>query len=288
MIEKKKFQEYNNDEQIGDDLNMKKFVAFSLAAVLIIFSVFSVSASTIGDSDNDGSIGIMDATLIQMFVAQRVNLDDESLVASDVDGDGLVSILDCTCIQQFIAQIITTFPAQNDIDEPTENPPFEFSTSSGLTSVEPTTPVKPTEEVTEAPTEYTGPNTYDLEILELVNVERAKEGLQPLEYAYFIFDCAKTRAIESDLYFSHTRPDGTPWHTVFETLEQIPDRAIVGENLAWGHETAEEVMYDEYGWMNSPGHRANIMNPRYKYVAIASVECTEQPGTFCTVQLFWG
>lgn len=271
---------------------MKKFVAFSMATILLLLSVFSVSATTLGDTDNDNSVGILDATQIQMYIAQKLDLSEEAKAVSDVDGDGSVSIMDCTYIQQYVAQIITEFPAEKDENPTSDGPAFDYTTDSGLGPGGPDTPepssATPPEESSTSIEEYTSPNEYDLAVLELVNVEREKAGLEPLKYAYFIFDCAKLRAIEADKFFSHTRPDGTPWHTVFDSLESPPDRAIAGENLAWGHETAQEVMYDEYGWMNSPGHKANILNPKFKYVAIASVECAEQRGTVCTVQLFWG
>ena len=275
---------------------MKKLVAFWLAFILVLCSICSVAATIdtqtgrlFGDTDNDGFVAITDATKIQKHVARILVLDEETLKIADVDGDNQITIMDCTSIQQLIAKIIDTFPVEKETTIPSE-----FSTGSGLIQGDnPTESQKPTETQTEEPTkpEKDGPSEYELEILRLVNIEREKEGLEPLEFAYFIYDCAVIRAKECAPMddCSHTRPDGRAWHTVFDDLKINEDREFgMGENIAWGHDSAEQVMYDEIGWMNSPGHRANILRPEYKYVAIGSAECVEQPGTYATVQLFWG
>lgn len=274
---------------------MKKFIAFILAIILLATGTFTVCAQDLGDTDNNGKITITDATAVQRHIARMQILDEQSLSAADVSGDGKITILDCTNIQRFVAHVIEVFPAQEkNSQSPTTptKPPIEISTNSGFSDDPTSAPVVPTQpptvKETQPPTEYNAPNDYDLEVLELVNIERKKAGVAPLEYAYFIFDCAKVRANECApmAFFSHTRPDGTPWHTVLEQFNKT-DFHTAGENLAWGHETAQEVMYSEYGWMNSEGHKNNILNPKFTHVAIASVECIGQKGTFCTVQIFW-
>ena len=270
---------------------MKKLVVLSLALVLLVCGFFNFTAfgaesgRLFGDPDNDGVVAVTDATLIQQYIAQIVVLDDEAKRVADIDGDGNVTIIDCTGIQQFVAKLISEFPGQ-----PSENDDVQISTNSGLQ--EGTLPTTPTEtETQESSTEVVDdgkPSQYELDVLELTNIEREKVGLEPLEFAYFIYDCAKFRAKEADSYFSHTRPDGTPWYTVFGEMNVAEQYNTAGENLAWGHTDAYDVVCSKYGWMNSPGHKANILNPNFKYVAIASCECADQKGTYCTVQLFWG
>lgn len=278
---------------------MKKLTAFWLAFIVVLGSICSVTAigvdfdRTLGDIDNNGKVEVTDATYVQRYIAKLLDLDIVSLLASDVDGDGKITVMDCTNVQQFVAKMIDRLPA--DV-EPTSS--TEISTNSSLQpgttpSETPTQtePVAPTETQQPTQTEDKGPSEYELEILRLVNIEREKEGLEPLEFGYFFYDCAKVRAKEcapmNDC--KHTRPDGRPWHTVFTDFNINEDRDYgIGENIAWGHRSAQQVMYHEVGWMNSPGHRANIMNPKFKYVAIGSAECVEQPGTYATVQLFWG
>ena len=96
------------------------------------------------------------------------------------------------------------------------------------------------------------------EVLRLVNIERAKEGLAPLEYVYALQEAADIRANEIIESFSHTRPDGSSCFTALDGYNVKFSTA--GENIASGFRSAAAVVQ---AWMNSPGHRANIMNARY-------------------------
>lgn len=97
-------------------------------------------------------------------------------------------------------------------------------------------------------------------VLELVNEERAKEGLLPLELDAALTELAMTRARESSLYWSHTRPNGTSWSTILKDYV-----GSFGENIAANYFNPYEVMK---GWMNSEGHRKNILAPNWKSVGI--------------------
>ncbi len=63
----------------------------------------------LGDVDKDGSITIMDTTMIQRHIAQEISLTDQQLVYADTDKDTKISIMDATAIQRFIAKMITSF-----------------------------------------------------------------------------------------------------------------------------------------------------------------------------------
>lgn len=103
------------------------------------------------------------------------------------------------------------------------------------------------------------------EVLDLLNDERADEGLGPLVLHIDASDVAYDHCVDMDVrdYFSHTNPDG----------ESPGDRLAAagvshsgwGENIAWGYRTPEAVMV---GWMNSPGHRGNILNDGWTHVGI--------------------
>lgn len=99
------------------------------------------------------------------------------------------------------------------------------------------------------------------EVLDLVNAERGKERLKPLKLAKDLNHYAQIRAKEITKKFSHTRPDGRSCFTV------VPKYGyrILGENLAGGQRSPEEVVE---AWMNSPGHRANIMNPNFEELGV--------------------
>lgn len=101
------------------------------------------------------------------------------------------------------------------------------------------------------------------EVLRLVNIEREKEGLAPLEYYYSGQAAADIRAKEITTYFSHERPDGTLCWTAL--YEQNISFYGAGENIAGGLLTPEAVVN---AWMNSEGHRANILNPDFTHLIV--------------------
>lgn len=105
--------------------------------------------------------------------------------------------------------------------------------------------------------------TYAEQVADLVNAERAKAGLSALTIDKGIETAALVRAKEIETSFSHTRPNGSSFSTVL-TENGISYRGS-GENIAWGQRSPEEVMN---GWMNSEGHRANILNPNFTKIGV--------------------
>ena len=97
-------------------------------------------------------------------------------------------------------------------------------------------------------------HAYCEQVWTLVNQERTAEGLSPLTYRRDLQTLADIRAAEIVESFSHTRPNGTSCFTVFEEAN-VPYWSV-GENIAKGQRSPEEVVED---WMNSDGHRANIL-----------------------------
>ena len=122
-----------------------------------------------------------------------------------------------------------------------------------------------------------------LQILELVNKEREKNGLPALSMNLKLCSAAQIRANEIvDYYdYGHTRPDGEHWGTVLGEVEY--NFAKAGENTAYSEgvkSTAEQIV-DE--WMNSSVHRANILNDWGDETGIAWVK---KANTTFWVQLF--
>ncbi|MCC8101643.1 MAG: leucine-rich repeat protein [Clostridiales bacterium] len=109
-------------------------------------------------------------------------------------------------------------------------------------------------------------------VLELVNQERTSEGLSALTMDAELLEAAMQRAAEITIDFSHTRPSGLSCVTV--------SSKAMGENIAMGFSSASSVMN---GWMNSEGHRANILTSDYQSIGIG---CFTQGGTVYWVQLF--
>lgn len=110
------------------------------------------------------------------------------------------------------------------------------------------------------------------ELLRLVNTEREKKGLASLRYSKDLAAAADTRAKELTVTFSHTRPDGTTCFTVSEF--------VYGENIASGQTSPTAVIN---AWMNSQGHKDNILNETYKTAAIG---CYNDGETYYWVLLF--
>ncbi|MBE5929726.1 MAG: CAP domain-containing protein [Lachnospiraceae bacterium] len=104
---------------------------------------------------------------------------------------------------------------------------------------------------------------YGLRITELVNEHRAAAGLAPVTYSAKISKAAQVRAVEIEQSFSHTRPDGRYFSTVF--AEHGITYRYSGENIAWGQKSPEEVVT---AWMNSAGHRANILNAKFTELGV--------------------
>ena len=78
----------------------------------------------------------------------------------------------------------------------------------------------------------------------------------------------------------HTRPDGTSCFTVLD--QNGINYFSAGENIAMGYPTSESVVN---GWMNSSGHKANILNSSFTHIGVG---CYEENGYYYWVQLFIG
>lgn len=116
----------------------------------------------------------------------------------------------------------------------------------------------------------------DTAVLALVNGERAKAGLAPLTLNKQLSDVARTKAqdMRDQNYFDHTSPTyGSPSDMIKRFNVQF---GAVGENIAAGQRTPAEVMQ---GWMNSEGHRRNILDPQFTEMGLGSVQ-GGQMGTY--------
>ena len=109
---------------------------------------------------------------------------------------------------------------------------------------------------------------FENEVIRLVNEARAANGLQPLTANWELSRVAryKSQDMADRGYFSHTSPTyGSPFQMIrafglsFRTA---------GENIAYGQRTPQAVMN---GWMNSSGHRANILNASYTQIGVGYV-----------------
>ena len=109
---------------------------------------------------------------------------------------------------------------------------------------------------------------FEQEVVRLVNEQRAQHGLQPLTENWELSRVAryKSQDMVDNRYFSHTSPTyGSPFQMIrafglsFRTA---------GENIAYGQRTPQAVVN---AWMNSSGHRANILNASYTQIGVGYV-----------------
>ena len=113
------------------------------------------------------------------------------------------------------------------------------------------------------------------EELKYVNIERAREGLQPLQSDDRLQAAAMLRAKEASEYYSHTRPDGRECLSVLDDLydyDECADIDIWAENLSASASLSEDISaaaaHVVEGWMQSEGHRANILLPDITHVGL--------------------
>lgn len=125
-----------------------------------------------------------------------------------------------------------------------------------------------------------GMSQIETEVVRLVNVERQKEGLSPLTTSSEFSNVARKKSEDMAIkgYFSHTSPTyGSP----FDMMKTFGIKYnTAGENIAKGQISAESVMK---AWMNSSGHRDNIMNPSFNKIGVGMYE---KNGTKYWTQMF--
>lgn len=174
-----------------------------------------------------------------------------------------------------------------DADCPDETPDTpETPDKPSETPDTPETPDKPSEKP-DTPSEKpddstdngnTSVSSYANAVLNLVNKYRNQNGLASVKLDSALSGAASTRAKEIISSFSHTRPNGSSCFTVLS--ENGISYNGAGENIAYGQSSPDEVMT---AWMNSAGHRANILNASFTRLGVGVYE---SGGTLYWTQLF--
>ncbi|GMA65144.1 CAP domain-containing protein [Alicyclobacillus fastidiosus] len=180
-------------------------------------------------------------------------------------------------VDNWLQHYFETSPASYAIQAPVQKPVTPTQTTQ--TSVQKSVPVHQTASTTNAQsqtsqasttsqTSGTSVPTYVQQVVNLVNQERQKNGVAPLTISQSLDNVAQTKAQDmiNENYFDHTSPKyGSPFNMM--TTFGI-HYTYAGENIAAGQPDAATVMQD---WMNSPGHRANILNPNYTEIGVGEV-----------------
>ena len=167
-----------------------------------------------------------------------------------------------TFVAALAALVIGIFTTQTYMDK---NSPYdkeysiltpEYEEMDGLIINDSMVPLGPEATATEQ-------HPYIQQIVDLVNAERTKIGLAPLTLDIQLSNAAQIRAQEQYTLFSHSRPNGSSYRTVLD--ENGISYMGCGENVAYGFRNPQAVMQ---GWMNSEGHKANILQEKFTHIGI--------------------
>lgn len=155
-------------------------------------------------------------------------------------------------------------------------PTLFLGNSAGAKTVQNTITSKPFNLYVVGKTNY----KYCFEVLNLVNRERVKRKLKPLKMAQTLLNLANQRAAETSIYYSHTPPCSKKYSIdkYLDHHEMPYNKYIyVGENIAFGQLNPKTVVKD---WMNSKGHRENILSKNYSYIGVGCFKTS-------TGHLYW-
>jgi uncharacterized protein YkwD len=213
---------------------------------LAILFVFSL-AVTAGANANDFTTA--DAMKILRAVAGIITLTEEDTERYDLNGDGVINTADALIILRLVAGLPAIAP-------PKPEPP-------------------PTPQLSEE-------ETFIAEVVRLVNIERKNNGLSELSTGNALLNtAAKIRADELLVLYSHDRPCGG--RAVSAYIDLGGRWNFFAENIAHGQTSPQRVVES---WMNSDGHRRNILNSNYTYIGVGVAK--NENGRLYWVQLFVG
>ncbi|MEH7503901.1 CAP domain-containing protein [Neobacillus drentensis] len=173
-------------------------------------------------------------------------------------------------IEKYLASLGFTF-SQNTVKQPVQTQINKSVPTQQPAQTAAPQPVKQQPVTANQPSKTQTTSTlsaYEQKVVDLTNQERAKNGLAALKVDVTLSKMAheKSRDMSANGYFSHTSPTyGSP----FDMMKKYGiTYRYAGENIAMGQRTPEEVVK---AWMNSEGHRKNILSPNYNYIGVGYV-----------------
>lgn len=225
--------------------------------------------------------------VIVLFIIIAVFLNNKG---TNSDIENTEYSVSTTVSTESTTEVTEPITAESTTVTPTTENPTESPTTEPITEpiTEPTTAALTTTAKGYPPKAYGEPNAFELEIFEWTNKYRSDYDKKPLKFGNFYYQCAKTRVLEAENKFSHTRPNLADFYSIFADYNfgynGYKEWKYVGENIAQYYDNAKSVVEE---LMDSPGHRANILNEDFEYVAIAVKESEKYPGNYTVEQLFF-
>lgn len=255
-----------------------------IKATIALSMVMAVSAPTAAFADTNCNLADTNCnTQTKAAVAASKNWNSNLLKSCSLKFDGGKLQFVPQNVLKDNCQISDILGNLKDWQGNTENNGSSNSGNVGNTENNNNTETTDKEENTQDKTETENSTAqgYEMQVVQLVNEERAKQGLEPLTYNAKLSNVADIKAADmrDNNYFSHTSPTyGSP----FDMMKSFGiSYTSAGENIAKGQKTPESVMN---AWMNSSGHRANILSSNYEQIGIGYE--TDQKGNTYWVQMF--
>ena len=249
----------------------KRVIALTLTALLALSSTSAFAATTNCTTVNYNN-------LFKNYTGKYANVKNQYKVKVNGKEINLNSVDWKTVLKQYA-------PAENPVTQvqkpaaPVEKP----ATPAPAPATPAPTPVeKPAAPIEKNDTTVSSSNlTYEQKVVELVNVERQKAGLPTLKMDSAISNVARAKSKDMAVnnYFAHQSPT---YGSAGDMLRQFGiSWSAWGENIASGQRTPEIVVN---AWMNSPGHRANILSNNFSKIGVGYV--TNSNGTPYWTQIF--
>lgn len=249
----------------------KRVIALTLTALLALSSTSAFAATTNCTTVNYNN-------LFKNYTGKYANVKNQYKVKVNGKEINLNSVDWKTVLKQYA-------PAEKPVTQvqkpaaPVEKP----ATPAPAPATPAPTPVeKPAAPIEKNDTTVSSSNlTYEQKVVELVNVERQKAGLSTLKMDSAISNVARAKSKDMAVnnYFAHQSPT---YGSAGDMLRQFGiSWSAWGENIASGQRTPEIVVN---AWMNSPGHRANILSNNFSKIGVGYV--TNSNGTPYWTQIF--
>lgn len=258
----------------------KKILALIISLTILTLSTVTTTATDnnivipnyiCGDANRDGKITMIDTVIIQRYLmtSDIKNLIEDEINILDTNGDKKITILDCVEIQRYLSESISSFPSVEK----------NIFSEKGIIQTEADLIKELSIDNSDAESKQ-----FKKNVLCLLNKIRNEYDLVDFKYHGQLGLAAQNRAEELVIKYSHERPNKTYYNTILKEYDLCD--VFYCENIASGYGTPSSVVN---AWSKSPGHKAAIIEKKYRYVGIgyAHVSASEsvdgQPHSYWSV-----
>jgi uncharacterized YkwD family protein len=250
-----------------------KIIALTLSAILALSSTTAFAAegtNVVSKYSNDNNLNYYISEIVNGNIkVKSVKVNGQTVDLNSVDWNVLLNTAET---EQVITEVEKPVVNKTEIQKPAETKKADVKQQTQPTAVRPaeqqSSPAKEEAVVSPNTAQVSANLSFEQKVVQLVNVERQKSGLQPLTLDSEISNVARTKSkdMADNNYFAHQSPT---YGSAGDMLTKFGIRwSAWGENIASGQRTPESVVT---AWMNSEGHRANIMSPNFSRIGVGYV-----------------